>query len=82
MRPSAPIPDVSLAEVVDAVAKAIVNAWNEGHTLELLFVAPTVYESILAARVRECTDTGEPPRLFGLIVSPQSGLDPSHPIVR
>jgi hypothetical protein len=82
MRTSVPIPDVSLAEVVDAVARAIVDAWSEGHSVELLFVAPTVYERIVAARVRECTDTGGPPRLFGLIVSPQSGLDPSHPIVR
>jgi hypothetical protein len=79
---STSVPDVSLAEVLDAVSAAITRAWSEGHGVELLFVDPITYERIAQARARECAHTGEPPRLFGLIVSPQAGLQPGHPVVR
>jgi hypothetical protein len=76
------VPDVSLAEVLDAVSVEIDRAWGEGRGVELLFVDPVTYGRIAAARARECEYTGEPPRLFGLIVSPQAGLDPRRPFVR
>jgi hypothetical protein len=76
------VPEVSLAEVLDAVSVEIDRAWGEGRGVELLFVDPGIYTKIAAARARECDYSGEPPRLFGLIVSPQAGLDPRHPLVR
>jgi hypothetical protein len=76
------VPEVSLAEVLDAVSAAITGAWKEGRAVELLFVDPATYEKIALARARECAFSGQPPRLFGLIVSPQAGLDPRRPLVR
>jgi len=82
MSSTTPVPDVSLAEVLDAISKGITDAWSEGRSVELCFVEPATYDRIAAARARECAHSGGPPRLFGLIVSPQAGLDPRRPLLR